>query len=126
MVKFFDKLKTGFSKFGSWVKGAAKSVWGTGKSVVTSVYKDVKGIVKPIAETGTKLLGKAGETAIGAAEKITSLPTNMMYIGAAIAGGLLLWMLLNPRETKDIAVRGIEGAERIAPQIAKAAPLAIL
>ena len=110
MGKFWDSIKSGFTSFGKWAGTATKDTFNFGKSAVTSVYNDVKGI-------GTRVLAK-GESLI---DKPFEMVNKYLLIGGVAIGGILLFSLMNPGSTERIITTGMSTAGEVA---GKAAPIA--
>ena len=121
---FWDDIKKGFSKVGNFVGKGAKEVWKGVKSVGKPVFEAGKGLlktgtesIKKLAGTGTDLAGSLGKSAGDFAGGMSKMPTYIMYGGLALVGGIILFSLMNPKETTQMVTTGINTAGQVAQRV---------
>ena len=116
-----DKKRPG-QKIAEW----GRKTWGTIKSAVTTVYTDLKDFANKIVDkssetanhaidTGGSVITETIDTAGNVVEKGFQLGSNVILVVGLALGGILLFMLMNPKETTKIATTGMETAGRFAP-----------
>jgi len=64
-------------------------------------------------EKGTELLGKAGEKGLG----MMDMPGNIVKYAALLGGGILIFILLNPKQTTEIVKHTTKAASDVASKI---------
>ena len=102
----FDKIKEAANKAGNFIKTAAVKVYTTVKKVAPKVLEAAKTAGKAVVDKASEI----GTKVISAGTNIITAPVNLMktliIVGGVIAGGAILYALMNPKETAAIVHDG--------------------
>ena len=112
-MAFLAKIKSAAMSAGNLIKDAANKVFTGAKQAVTTVGNAIKtggaAVINKVEEIGTKIVNTGADLI----KAPLSIMNNIVWIVGIGVGGMVIWSLIHPKESAQLAQAGIAAAARI-------------